>query len=246
MIVPASRTHGQYPMTLRSFFFTLAFPLALLAAPPTQGADLLSIKHRLDAQLHDPRLALPAIELHIVDDALPWPIDRESFAFEKTDLDGSAAIYATDSWARASTDDEAAFVLAHEMAHAICGHTFKSYGLYAERSQAVGLSLALLSEASGSDFGFQFSNQAADQAMEDEADRVGADIARHAGFDPLLGARQAIGTSPANMGHASGSERIDAIRQFLAASPGSPLQQARPSLLLPSLLSCQSREPTSY
>lgn len=229
----------------RVFRWIIVAALAQSILVPVHAADLQAIKRRLDAQLRVAGLAQPAIGLRVVDDGPTWPTDKESFAFEKTELDGSAAVYALRSWAQSSQGDEAAFVISHEIAHGLCGHAFKTYGLYSDRSQAVGLDLGLLAEGANADLGFQFSNRAADQAMEVEADRVGAQLARLAGYNPLVGARQAIGSSASNPGHAAGAIRVEAIGSFIDELEKAEHGQVEPQFSW-AIASCQKREPGSY
>lgn len=87
------------------------------------------------------------------------------------------------------TDDELAQVLAHEVSHAISGHSREQMSIAMSQQLGLGIAGAALGLESSS---MQLASQVADIAlalpfsrtMEHEADRVGLELAARAGYNP--------------------------------------------------------------
>lgn len=90
------------------------------------------------------------------------------------------------------TDDEAAMIMGHEMAHALREHASERIG----KTQATGVGLSLLSQLLGlgdvggavANIGTQLLTLTFSRADESEADLVGLELAARAGFAPQAGA----------------------------------------------------------
>jgi len=225
-------------LMLKLFVYLLAictFPSAL-----TQGLEDLdsarieAVYARLAAAHHQLGLgtSFPSLIIHYTD----WPIEPESFAFEQTSLTTYSTIHIFKPWAMRSTDDAIAFALAHEAGHGLCQHYFKTLGLYALHSKAVGASLSILDTGMRSDFAFKFSHEATESAMEIEADAYAALALREADFNAHAGIEHALALSTGGFAHPHGRERIGRALSTLGSH-----QKAKPFLL-----DCQRRDPESY
>lgn len=137
-----------------------------------------------------------------------WPADSESYAYELSHLDGTSSIRIQRAWLDSASDSQAAFVLGHETAHALCAHRLKSIGAYGMISKAVGASLWVLAQGADSDATFRFAMLEESASMELEADVVGAALAQAAGFSGRQGLLEALAGSPGGESHPSGAERI--------------------------------------
>ena len=122
--------------------------------------------------------------------------------------DGTHVFITTQLLHTAANDDEVAFVIAHEMAHNILHH--------AANLHALGIS-------HGKGRGTGRSGQAVIKKSEREADVLGAQLVRAAGFDPVKGAevlRRVGGSIFGILGsgtHDSSSARISAIRRYVTS-----------------------------
>lgn len=93
------------------------------------------------------------------------------------------------------SDDEIAFVLAHETGHHIAGHIPKQQAQQALGAMVGGLAAAMgaaygipLSQEQGMTLGGEIGARSYSQTYELEADTLGAFIAARAGYDPAAGA----------------------------------------------------------
>ncbi len=120
------------------------------------------------------------------------------------------------------TDDEAAMIMGHEMAHALREHASERIG----KTQATGVGLSLLSQLLGlgdvgsavANIGTQLLTLTFSREDESEADLVGLELAARAGFAPHAGASlwrkmaAASGSGGGNLAflstHPSGPQRI--------------------------------------
>ena len=181
-----------------------------------------------------PEASIPTLFLSQDEDS--WPTTRESFAYAQTEPHESS-IHALTNWGLKASDDQAVFVLAHELSHVLCNHIPKMWGLYSQYTHAVGLDITLLAEGAASDISFIYSSATEARSMEDEADHVGAFITNQLGYDPTKGAEEAIGESTESRDHLNGKLRIQKINKDLLSSP---------YLLNQLITQCQMRDPNAY
>lgn len=121
--------------------------------------------------------------------------------------------------------DEIAFVLSHEAAHHISDHIQKQQASTYATALAAGLAAAAVGASSSAisaaqEVGAYTGSRVYSKGFELEADSLGAQIAYHAGYDPVKGvayfsrARDPgdvfLGTHPPN------AQRIDAVRKTMA------------------------------
>jgi predicted Zn-dependent protease len=154
----------------------------------------------------------------VVDDRPGMPPN----AYQTLDRTGRPLLGVTTSLvAQIHNEDELALIMAHEAAHHIAGHLAQqneyasmgaaAYGRAASRSE--GATAATVQQAQM--IGAQLAVRTYSRNWELEADRLGAQVAARAGFDPIRGAEffrripdpgnRRFGTHPAN------SERIAAV-----------------------------------
>ena len=114
------------------------------------------------------------------------------------------------------SDDELAFVLGHEMAHALREHSREHVSQAAAAQTAIGLGAALLGLGQGAaslaNIGYEaFIATRFGRADESEADRIGMELAARAGYDPR--ASVAVWQKMAAAGTGSGAP------EFLSSHP---------------------------
>ena len=159
--------------------------------------------------------------LIVVDDRLRQPPN----AFQFQDQDGRPVLAFTIALiAEVENADELALVLGHESAHYILGHIDRQHidaaigaELFTELAIAGGATAPEIRKMR--DVGAAVGARVYAKDYEIEADRLGALIARQAGFDPLRGAayftrvpdpgNQFLGTHPPN------AQRVQVIRQAI-------------------------------
>jgi len=131
------------------------------------------------------------------------------------------------------TDDELAQVMAHEIAHALANHTAERMSV-AMAGQAGVLAAGLLSDNSGAAMATAAAAAALaldlpnSRAAENEADRIGIELAAKAGYDP----RAAV-TLWQKMGAVGGGKAPPA---FLSTHPSDAERQARLAALAPGMM----------
>ncbi|HUG22981.1 MAG TPA: M48 family metallopeptidase [Albitalea sp.] len=127
------------------------------------------------------------------------------------------------------TDDEAAMIMGHEMAHALREHARERMGKTAATSGLIELGAALFGLGSGgrylANLGGQLLTLRFSREDESEADKVGLDVAARGGYDPRAGVSlwrkmgQASKGSPPQWlsTHPPGEARIQQIQATLPA-----------------------------
>lgn len=146
-------------------------------------------------------------------------------AYQTLDARGRPILGVTASLiARAQNADELALVLAHEASHHIAGHLGRQAEVatagalaYGQAAAAQGASPAAVAQARS--LGAQRTMRSHSKAFELEADRLGAQVAAAAGYDPVLGAeffRRLPDPGHGGSTHPSNAERIATIRAAAA------------------------------
>jgi predicted Zn-dependent protease len=127
------------------------------------------------------------------------------------------------------TDDEAAVVMGHEMAHALREHARERMGKTAATNGLIELGAALFGLGSGgrylANLGGQLLTLRFSREDESEADKVGLDVAARAGYDPRAGislwrkmGQASKGSPPQWLStHPPGEARIQQIEATLPA-----------------------------
>lgn len=127
------------------------------------------------------------------------------------------------------SDDELAFVLGHEMAHALREHSREHVSQAAAAQTAIGLGAALLGLGQGAaslaNIGYEaFIATRFGRADESEADRIGMELAARAGYDPnaslavwrkMAAASSGSGTPEFLSTHPTDASRTQALQALL-------------------------------
>ncbi|MCB6178336.1 M48 family metallopeptidase [Rhodobacter sp. Har01] len=170
------------------------YPGAPVAGPPAGIAGFAAVAARVEPVAEAAcraRDALRNCDFAIAVDDRP---DLPPNAFQTVDASGRPYLVFTGALvAMAQNADELAFVLGHEAAHHVAGHiprrkdqALTGAMLAGVLAQATGLSAEEVRAAQ--DVGAKLGAQKYSKEFELEADRLGAQIAWSAGFDPLRGA----------------------------------------------------------
>jgi predicted Zn-dependent protease len=120
-------------------------------------------------------------------------------------------------------EDQLAFVLGHEIGHALARHVRGYYQIAASRIRAVGLTSDLLIENVDTDSALRMSLGSLSRSQELEADRLGVELATKAGFAAhgaeavLLDFMRVQGGDQGDWTHDSAEARLEALRATLGS-----------------------------
>jgi len=163
-------THREFDRRLTSYIDS-----DCLVVDPGLGRSLDSVFVRLLAAAFDryPDAMHFRWELQLIrDDA----VSAESYS------DGRILVSKAFAERYVRDDDQLAFILGHEIGHALARHVRSYYARAAAKTQAVGLTPALLLESVRTDMALEISLNRLARQQELEADAIGVTLALRAGF----------------------------------------------------------------
>jgi Zn-dependent protease with chaperone function len=232
---------AQVDVGKRSVFRKLVSADEIEQAAAKQYAKILSdsrAEKTLVSDGHPQVRRLRAIADRIIPHAAPWNSRASSWRWEINLISskevnafclpgGKIAFYTGILDQLQLTDDEAAMIMGHEMAHALREHASERIG----KTQATGQGLSMLSQWLGlgnigdvvAGIGTQLLTLTFSREDESEADLVGLELAARAGYQPHAGATlwtkmsAASGGGNANLAflstHPTGPDRIRLLEQ---------------------------------
>jgi len=174
------------------------------------------------------RLLAAAFELHPEAKRLRWELQlvQDNDISAECYSDGRILLSRAFVQSYMHDEDQLAFVLGHEIGHALARHVRGYYLVAASRIQAVGLTSDLLIENVDTNSALRMALARVSRDQELEADRLGLMLATHAGFAArgaeavLLDFMRAQGGDRGDLTHDSAQARLEALR----AESGSPFE----------------------
>jgi predicted Zn-dependent protease len=201
-----ARTHREYDARLASYTATDRLVSDVL---PNRTLDAVFVRLLAAAFEFQPDAKQLRWELQIVQDN---EISAECYS------DGRILLSRTFVQRYMQDENQLAFVLGHEIGHALAHHVRGYYLIAASRIHAVGLTSELLIENVDSDTALRMSLAPLSRSQEFEADRLGLMLAKRAGFSArgaeavLLDFMRAQDGDRGDWTHDSAEARLAALR----------------------------------